>query len=195
MLVLYVSKCYGTVGKQLGVNSMNLDNIKNYIRNVPDFPCSGIQFKDVTTAIKQPHIFSEIIAGLAQKLKNRQIDYVIGIEARGFIFGAALAIQLKCGFVPVRKPGKLPAAVFRQEYSLEYGTDCLEMHQDALEKGSHVIIVDDLLATGGTAKATAALIKQSDAIIEAFAFVIELTGLRDKDDLEKIAPVYSLIRY
>ena len=106
-----------------------------------------------------------------------------------------MAIQLKCGFVPVRKPGKLPAAVFRQEYSLEYGTDCLEMHQDALEKGSHVIIVDDLLATGGTAKATAALIKQSDAIIEAFAFVIELTGLRDKDDLEKIAPVYSLIRY
>lgn len=174
---------------------MSLNDIQNSIRNVPDFPQKGIQFKDITTAIKQPKIFREIIDTLAQKLANRKIDKVIGIEARGFIFGAALAYKLGCGFVPVRKPNKLPATTMTQEYALEYGKDRLEIHTDALTNGMQVLIVDDLLATGGTAWATAQLVKRLGADVVAFAFAVELTDLRGGERLMPFGEVISLVKY
>lgn len=177
------------------IQNKTLDIIKNSIRNVPDFPKPGIQFKDITTAIKQPEILKEILDMLAAHFKSQKIDYVIGIESRGFIFGTALAYLLNCGFVPVRKPGKLPAEVISQEYALEYGTDKIEMHKDALKKGDRVLIVDDLLATGGTAAAAAKLIDQTGAEIIAFTFVIELADLGGRQLLENHAEVYSLIKY
>ena len=139
---------------------MTIQDIKNSIRNVPDFPKSGIQFKDITTAIKQPQILQEIITTIAAKYQNQHIDYVVGIESRGFIFGAALAYALKCGFVPIRKPNKLPAQTISQEYALEYGTDKLEIHTDAIAEASKVLIIDDLLATGGTAVAAVQLVQR-----------------------------------
>ncbi len=174
---------------------MSLNDIQNSIRNVPDFPQKGIQFKDITTAIKQPQIFREIIDTLAQKLANRKIDKVIGIEARGFIFGAALAYKLGCGFVPVRKPNKLPAETMIQKYALEYGNDRLEIHTDALTEGMQVLVVDDLLATGGTAWATAQLVERLGAEVAAFAFVVELTDLRGGERLMPFGEVISLVKY
>lgn len=174
---------------------MSLQDIKNSIRNVPDFPKVGIQFKDITTAIKQPKILKEIIEAIAEHYKNQKVDYVVGIEARGFIFGAALSYALGAGFVPVRKTGKLPADVLVQEYSLEYGTDKVEIHKDALQKGDRVLIMDDVLATGGTAEATAELIKKTGADIAGFTFVIELDDLGGRALLNKTAEVFSLIHY
>lgn len=174
---------------------MRLQDIKNSIRNIPDYPKPGIQFKDITTAIKQPQILKEILDMTAEHYKGQQIDYVVGIEARGFVFGAALAYVLGCGFVPTRKSGKLPADVFVQEYSLEYGTDKIEIHKDALKKGDNVLIVDDLLATGGTALAASELVKQTGATIAGFAFVIELCALNGRPALEKTAEVFSLVQY
>ena len=174
---------------------MSLQDIHNSIRNVPDFPKQGIQFKDITTAVKQPKILKEILETIAAQFKSQKIDYVVGIESRGFIFGTALAYLLGCGFVPVRKPGKLPADVISQEYALEYGTDKIEMHKDALHTGDRVLVVDDLLATGGTAAAAAKLINQTGAEIIAFAFVIELADLGGRQLLEDCAKVYSLVKY
>ncbi|MEE6207204.1 MAG: adenine phosphoribosyltransferase [Alphaproteobacteria bacterium] len=174
---------------------MSLQDIQNSIRNIPNFPKPGIQFKDITTAVKQPAILKEILDTIAAQFKSQKIDYVVGIESRGFIFGTALAYLLGCGFVPVRKPGKLPADVISQEYALEYGTDKIEMHKDALHKGDRVLIVDDLLATGGTAAAAAQLISQTGAEIVAFTFVIELADLGGRQLLENHAEVYSLIKY
>jgi len=132
---------------------------------------------------------------LAQHYKNEKIDYIAGIEARGFIFGSALAYALNCGFIPIRKSGKLPAQVLTQEYDLEYGTDKIEIHQDAVEKGSKVLIIDDLLATGGTAEAAAKLINNAGAEITGFTFMIELSELNGRLKLNKHAPVFSLIQY
>lgn len=174
---------------------MSLQDIKNSIRNVPDYPKPGIQFKDITTAIKQPKILKEIIEDIADRYKNQKIDYVVGIEARGFVFGAALAYALGAGFVPVRKSGKLPAEVLVQEYSLEYGTDKVEIHKDALKKGDRVLVMDDVLATGGTALAASELVKQTGATIAGFAFVIELCALNGRPALEKTAEVFSLVQY
>lgn len=174
---------------------MSLQDIENSIRNVPNFPKAGIQFKDITTAIKQPQILKEIIEKIADHYRSKKIDYVVGIEARGFIFGAILAYALGCGFVPVRKKGKLPADVLTQEYSLEYGTDKVEIHKDALNKGDKVLITDDLLATGGTTEATVELVKKTGADIIGFAFVIELDDLNGRKALEKTAEVFSLIHY
>lgn len=174
---------------------MSLQNIKNSIRNIPDFPQKGIQFKDITTALKNAEILREILNICAQHYKNKKIDYIIGIESRGFIFGTALAYILGCGFIPVRKPGKLPAEVISQEYDLEYGTDRIEIHADALNKGDNVLIVDDLLATGGTAKAAADLVQKLEARIAGFAFVIELNDLHGRDKLQSIADVYSVVQY
>ncbi|MCQ2735021.1 MAG: adenine phosphoribosyltransferase [Alphaproteobacteria bacterium] len=174
---------------------MSLQDIKNSIRNVPDFPKQGIQFKDITTAIKQPKILKETLEMMAEHYKNQQIDYVVGVESRGFIFGAALAYMLGCGFIPVRKKGKLPAEVLSQEYSLEYGTDKIEIHKDALNKGDKVLMVDDLLATGGTTQATVELIKKTSADIIGFAFMIELDDLNGRAILNKTAEVFSLIHY
>ena len=174
---------------------MTIQDIKNSIRNVPDFPESGIQFKDITTAIKQPQILQEIITTIAAKYQNQHIDYVVGIESRGFIFGAALAYALKCGFVPIRKPNKLPAQTISQEYALEYGTDKLEIHTDALAEASKVLIIDDLLATGGTAVAAVQLVQRLHADIVGFAFIIELTSLQGSKSLQQYADVYSLLKY
>ena len=169
---------------------MSLQDIQNSIRNIPNFPKPGIQCKDITPAVKQPAVLKEILDTIAAQFKSQKIDYVVGIESRGFIFGTALAYLLGCGFVPVRKPGKLPAEVISQEYALEYGTDKIEMHKDALHKGDRVLIVDDLLATGGTAEATAQLISQTGAEVVAFTFVIELADLGGRQLFENHAQVY-----
>ena len=174
---------------------MSLENIRKSIRNIPDFPKKGIQFKDITTALKNATILKEILDTCVAHYKNQKIDYVVGIESRGFIFGTALAYLLNCGFIPVRKPGKLPAKVITQEYELEYGTDRIEMHADALGKGDKVLIVDDLLATGGTAKAAADLVLQLNAEIVGFAFVIELNDLHGRERLSSVADVYSVVEY
>ena len=174
---------------------MTLQNIKDSVRNIPDYPKKGIQFKDITTAIKQPAIFKEIIDLFFEHYKNKKIDYVAGIESRGFIFASALAYLLNCGLIPIRKSGKLPADVISQEYELEYGTDKIEIHKDALKKGDKVLIIDDLLATGGTAKASAELIEKTGAEIKGFAFMIELKDLSARPNLEKYGEVFSLIKY
>jgi len=174
---------------------MNMADIKKSIRNIPDYPKPGVQFKDITTAMKNPEVFREIIDTMANHFATAQIDYVVGIDARGFIFGAALAYKLGCGFVPVRKPGKLPADTIAEEYALEYGTDKLEIHKDALQKGDRVIIVDDLIAVGGTAEAAGKLVTRLGAKIVAFAFAIELLALKGRDKLSHIAEVYSLIQF
>jgi len=169
-------------------------DLKEYIRNVPDFPKAGIQFKDITTLLKDKEAFKEAVTALADRYRDKKIDKVIAVEARGFILGGALACMLSAAFVPVRKKGKLPADTDSVTYSLEYGTDTLEMHKDALSRSDRVLIVDDLLATGGTVKAVTDLVAISGAKIEGIAFLIELTFLKGKDKL-KDYPVFSLIKY
>jgi len=168
--------------------------LKEYIRNIPDFPRQGILFKDITTLLNEKKAFREAVNSLAKKYKGKRIDAVAAVEARGFIFGAAVAYKLGAGFVPVRKKGKLPWKTNAVTYALEYGTDTLEMHHDAIKPGGKVLIVDDLLATGGTVKAVTDLVKQLQGRIVGIAFLIELTGLKGKDKL-KGYPVYSLIKY
>ena len=148
-----------------------MEELKRLIREVPDFPKPGIMFKDVTTLLSDADGLRRAIACLAEPFRGTRIDRVVGIESRGFIFGAAVAERLGAGFVPARKPGKLPARTLRVEYALEYGTDALEMHQDAVEGGQRVLIVDDLLATGGTARAAADLVAGRGAEVCAFAFL------------------------
>ena len=174
---------------------MSIPEIKNSIRNIADFPQKGIQFKDITTALKESAVFHEILDIFADHYKNEKIDYIAGLDARGFIFGGALAYLLNCGFVPVRKAGKLPAEVLSQEYDLEYGTDKIEIHKDAIAAGKRVLIIDDLIATGGTALAAAQLVQKAGAIVAGFAFMIELSDLHGTDKLKNIAPIFSLITY
>lgn len=152
-------------------------DLKEYIRHVPDFPKPGILFYDITTLLQDPVGLRAAIESLAQPFAGKGIDLVVGIESRGFIFGAPVADRIGAGFVPVRKPGKLPSVCVRGSYSLEYGTDTLEMHADAVRKGQRVLIVDDLLATGGTARATTDLVKGVGGDVVALAFLIELAGL------------------
>ncbi len=161
------------------------------IRNVPDFPKKGVQFKDITTLIKDPHALSAAIKTMARTYKEQAVDLVVGIESRGFIFGTGIALELGAGFIPARKPGKLPAQTVRREYSLEYGTDAIEIHQDAIEHGNKVLIVDDLIATGGTAKATAELVEHLGAEVVGIAVLVDLRNLHS--DLGY--PVSSLIEY
>ncbi len=169
-------------------------NLESYIRSIPDFPKPGILFRDITTLLKDKKAFKEAINVLAAKYKNKKIDVVVAIESRGFIFGAALAYKLGAGFVPVRKKGKLPAKVNSVTYELEYGTDTLEMHHDAINPKANVLIVDDLLATGGTAKAVCQLVEQSQGKIIGILFLIELLGLKGKEKLKGL-PIQSLIKY
>jgi adenine phosphoribosyltransferase len=169
-------------------------DLKSYIRNIPGFPKPGILFRDITTLLKDKQAFRSCVNTLAQNYKNKKIDAVVAVEARGFILGGAIAHKLGAGFVPVRKKGKLPYKTASVTYELEYGTDTLEMHEDALNPGDKVLIVDDLLATGGTVKAVTDLVKQRQAKIIGIAFLIELTELKGKDKL-KGYPVYSLIKY
>lgn len=171
----------------------NVD-LASLVRNVPDFPIPGIQFKDITTLISNGSAFQQVITTLADRYRPLGIDAVVGIESRGFIFSAPLALELKVGLVPVRKPGKLPAETYEIEYALEYGTSKLEIHRDAFVPGARVIVIDDLLATGGTISAATQLIEQAGARVVELAFVIELAFLNGRDKLEGY-PVYSLIQY
>lgn len=169
-------------------------DLKDYIRNIPDFPKPGILFRDITTLLKDARMFKYTVDKFAAKYRNKKVAAIVAVEARGFIFGAALAYKLGAAFVPVRKKGKLPWKTNSVTYELEYGTDALEIHHDAIKSGDKVLIVDDLLATGGTVKAVTELLKQFRAKIAGIAFVIELTDLKGKDKL-KGYPVYSLIKY
>ncbi len=170
------------------------ERLKNVIRSIPDFPKKGILFRDITTLLKDEIALAEAIESLAKRHENKGIRKVVAMESRGFILGTPLAYLLKAGFVPVRKKGKLPAATHSVSYELEYGTDHLEIHKDAIEPGEKVLIIDDLLATGGTAAATVELVKKFDADIVAIDFLIELTDLNGRDKL-KGYDVFALIRY
>lgn len=169
-------------------------DLKSKIREVPDFPEKGIGFKDITTLVKDKEAFKYAVNLMVEDLKDKNIDYIVGPEARGFLMGAAVAYALGVGFVPVRKKGKLPAEVVSKEYALEYGTDILEIHKDAIEEGSNVAIVDDLMATGGTVLAVAELLESIGANVKAMEFLIELTFLSGNEKLKKYH-LNSLVKY
>jgi len=169
--------------------------VKAKIRDIPDFPKQGIVFKDITTAIKDPETFRRITDYMTEKFKDAGIDYVAAVESRGFIFGAPLAYNLGVGLVIIRKPGKLPAKVEQVSYELEYGTDTVEMHSDAIEPGKKVLLIDDLLATGGTAAAACALIQKVGGIPAAIAFVVELSFLDGRIKLPQDIEIVSMVQY
>lgn len=169
-------------------------DLKSHIRNVKDFPKPGIMFRDITTLLKNPEAFNYTLEQLLTFVKNKKINKVVGIESRGFIFGAVLANKLNCGFIPVRKPGKLPAEKVSISYSLEYGEDKLEMHKDAIQPGDKVLIHDDLLATGGTMNAVGQLIEQLGGEIVQVSFIIELSFLNGRNKLSKY-DVRSIVNY
>lgn len=171
-----------------------MEDLKRYIREVADYPKPGINFYDITTLLKEPQGLRATIDSFGRMFHGRVIDKVIGIESRGFLFGPQLAYQFSAGFVPVRKPGKLPAETISQPYELEYGTDELQMHRDGVEPGERVLIVDDVIATGGTASATAKLVESCGAEVAGFGFVVELTFLNGRDKLESY-DVETLVRY
>jgi len=169
-------------------------DLKQMIRSVPDFPKPGIDFFDITTLLKEPAGLKAAIEALSAPYANAGIETVVGIESRGFILGSAVAQQIGAGFVPVRKPGKLPAKAIKEVYELEYGKDAIEIHADAIEQGQRVLIVDDVLATGGTAAATTRLVKQLGGELHGLAFLIELTFLNGKKKLTG-ENVYSVLQY
>jgi len=173
---------------------MNADLLKRKIRHVPDFPKPGILFYDITTLLRDAEGLSLALDALAAPYESAGLDLIVGMESRGFIFGAALADRLRAGFVPVRKPGKLPAQTQRVTYDLEYGTDSLEIHADAIAAGQRVLIVDDLLATGGTARATIELVHGLGAEVVGCAFLVELTFLSGRQKLGA-TPVHAVLRY
>ncbi len=168
--------------------------LSSIIRTIPDFPKKGIMFKDITTLLNDPKSFKSAVDKMAAMLKGKRIEYIVAAEARGFIFGGALAYKLKCGFVPVRKPGKLPAETYTHTYALEYGEDSLQIHRDAFKPGSRVLVLDDLLATGGTARALVKLSEKLKGKIVGILFLIELEGLGGRRKLDRY-PVYSLIKF
>ena len=169
--------------------------VKDKIRSIKDFPIEGIIFRDITTAIKDKEALREMINFLTEKFINKGIDYVAVVESRGFIFGSALAYNINAGCILIRKPGKLPAETISEEYSLEYGTDKLEIHKDAIEKDKKVIIIDDLLATGGTVSAACKLLKKAGANVKAAAFIIELSELNGRKNLPHDIEVISMVTY
>jgi adenine phosphoribosyltransferase len=169
-------------------------DLKQHIRHVPDFPKAGILFYDITTLLRDPMGFQATIETLATPYVGQDIDAVVGIESRGFILGGAVAQRIGAGFIPVRKPGKLPAKALKESYNLEYGKDALEIHEDAIATGQRVLIVDDVLATGGTAAATAQLVKKLGGELRGLAFLIELLALNGKDRLAG-EDVYSVLQY
>jgi len=171
-----------------------MDHLKTKIRHVPDFPKAGILFYDITTLLQEAAGFRAAVDSLALPFLDHGVDIVVGIESRGFIFGAAVADRINAGFTPVRKPGKLPSRTVRQTYALEYGTDALEIHDDAIRRGQRVLIVDDLLATGGTARATADLVKRLGGTVHALAFLIELQGLNGRQRLAD-ETVHTVLKY
>lgn len=169
-------------------------DLGTYLRDIPDFPKPGILFKDITPLLNSPMAFGAAIDRLAEHYRDRSIDTIAAAEARGFIFGAPLALKLNAGFVPIRKPGKLPYATVALEYHLEYGTDTLEVHTDAFSKSKRILVIDDVLATGGTMRACCDLVKRAGAEVVGCAFVLELSFLKGR---EKLAPydVFSLLTY
>ena len=171
-----------------------IENLKAEIREIPDWPKKGILFYDVTTLLKQGKCFRQTIDALVEPYKNKQVDLVLGMEARGFIFAPTVAYALNAGFVPVRKPGKLPAAKLQVSYELEYGMDSLEIHQDAIKPGQRVLIVDDLIATGGTARAVAEMVETMEATVVGLAFLVELTFLNGRNQLGKY-DIHSILKY
>jgi adenine phosphoribosyltransferase len=173
---------------------MTMDDLKTKIRHIPDFPKAGILFYDITTLLQDPAGLRAAIDGLSLPFKDQGIDIVVGIESRGFIFGAAVADRIGAGFSPVRKPGKLPSTCVRTTYDLEYGSDTLEIHDDAVKKGQRVLIVDDLLATGGTARATMDLVKGLGGEVYALAFLIELVALNGRAKLAG-ERVHAVLQY
>ncbi len=169
-------------------------DLKDKIRNVPDFPIPGIQFKDITTLLKDGEAFRQSIDELYMRFANQKIDKIAAIESRGFILGSALAYKLGVGLIPIRKPGKLPAEKIAEEYTLEYGTDRMEMHVDAIQEGEHVLLVDDLLATGGTASASCRLVERLGGKVIGLGFLIELSFLNGREKLSQYN-IQSLIIY
>lgn len=169
-------------------------HLKQFIRDIPDFPIDGIMFRDITTLLANPDAFRDAIDGLLTPYKDERIDKVVVIESRGFIFGTPMAYQLNAGVVPVRKPGKLPAETLTEEYALEYGTNTLQIHTDAIEKGERVIIVDDLLATGGTVEASIRLVENLGGEIVGISFLAELMDLNGRERVRNY-PYYSLVQY
>jgi adenine phosphoribosyltransferase len=174
--------------------SKKAEDFSRYCRDIPDFPKVGIVFRDITGLLKNGPAFKRAIDAIADNYRECKIDTIVCIEARGFLIGAALAYKLGAGLVPVRKKGKLPWKVYRKSYALEYGEDLLEIHQDAVDPGNNVLIVDDVIATGGTIGAVAELIQEMQGNIVGAAFLIELTGLNGKEKIQSI-PVFSLIKY
>ncbi|MEN9935500.1 MAG: hypothetical protein RLZZ387_2079 [Chloroflexota bacterium] len=173
---------------------MTSQNLADKVRNVPDFPIPGIQFKDITTLLRDGEAFRQVVDTLAERYAGRGLDAVVGIESRGFILSAPLAYRLGVGLVPVRKAGKLPASTYQVEYDLEYGSNKLEIHRDSFQPGARVVVVDDLLATGGTIAAACSLVEQAGATVEEVAFLIELAFLNGRQHLTKY-PIFSLIQY
>lgn len=175
--------------------TQTITSVKDKIRDVIDFPKEGIVFRDITTALKDQETLKVMIDYLCDKFKDEKIDYVAGIESRGFIFGMPMAYKLNAGFVPIRKPNKLPAETYTQSYELEYGTDTIEVHKDAFPEGSKVLIVDDLLATGGTAEAACKLVKKTGADLVGMAFLIELEDLKGREKLQCETKIVSMLKY
>jgi len=171
-----------------------MKDLKKIIRNVPDFPKKGIVFRDITPLIGDREAFGCVIDEFAKRYRNKKIDYIVSVESRGFIFGAALAYVIGAGLIPVRKKGKLPHETYKVAYDLEYGQDTLEIHRDAMEKGKNVLIFDDLLATGGTTRATIDLVNKLGGKVMEAAFVIELEFLKGREKIKDI-PVFSLVKY
>lgn len=171
-----------------------MEELKKVVREVPDFPKEGILFYDITTLLKDGKAFAKAVDALSARYEGRRIDAVVAIEARGYIFGPAMAYRLGVGFIPMRKPGKLPARTVRETYDLEYGTDTIEMHEDAVEAGQNVLVVDDLLATGGTAAAACRLIEKAGGRVVECCFLIELSFLNGREKLGS-REVFSLLRY
>ena len=176
------------------MTTIKQERLKEFIRDIPDFPKKGILFKDITPLLKDRDAFQTAVSLLANHFADRKIEQVVGIESRGFIFGSAVAYKLKAGFVPIRKKGKLPSVTEKIPYQLEYGEDILEIHQDSFKKGARILVIDDLLATGGTASAVASLVQRIGGCIDGLGFVIELTFLHGRDKLQGF-PIHSLIQY
>ncbi len=171
-----------------------MEELKKVVREVPDFPKEGILFYDITTLLKDGQAFAKTVDALTERYEGKGIDAVVAIEARGYIFGPALAYRLGVGFVPMRKPGKLPAKAIQETYDLEYGTDTIEMHEDAVEAGQKILVVDDLLATGGTAGAACRLVEKAGGQVAECCFLIELSFLNGRDKLGS-REVFSLLKY
>lgn len=177
------------------MTAISVEDVRNSIRAVKDFPKEGIIFRDITTALKDAQILKYTVDYLCEQYKDTKIDYIAGIESRGFIYGMPMAYKMNCGFIPVRKPNKLPAETIKETYDLEYGSNAIEIHADAIPQGANVLVVDDLLATGGTAAAACKLIKRVGGNVAGVAFLIELTDLKGIDKLNDCGKIVSMLKY